>query len=162
KRNVRTLGGAGLEEVTRIAHAISEITNIAPFARQPYIGASAFAHKAGLHASAIRIDPDLYQHVDPRRVGNDMRMLVSDMAGRPDLPGRTTDRVKDAEANGYTFDAADASFDLLLREEVTGRRPSYFRTESWRAIVEHVPGNGAPGANGVAVNAEATVKLHAG
>jgi len=179
KRDVRTLGGAGLGEVTRIAHAISEITNIAPFARQPYIGASAFAHKAGLHASAIRIDPDLYQHVDPRRVGNDMRMLVSDMAGRasielkgrelgfdladqPELLGRITARVKDAEANGYTFDAADASFDLLLREEVEGRRPSYFRTESWRAIVEHVPGNGTPVAGGVAVNAEATVKLHAG
>src|SRR5699024_9163029 len=162
KREVRTLGGAGLAEVTRIAHAISEITNIAPFARQPYIGASAFAHKAGLHASAIRIDPDLYQHVDPRRVGNDMRMLVSDMAGRasielkgrelgfdlagqPDLLGRITDRVKDAEANGYTFDAADASFDLLLREEVAARRPRSFRTESWRAIVEHVPGNGARG-----------------
>src|SRR5699024_9394712 len=134
---------------------------------------------AGLHASAIRIDPDLYQHVDPRSVGNDMRMLVSDMAGRasielkgrelgfdlagqPDLLGRITVRVKDAEANGYTFDAADASFDLLLREEVTGHRPSYFRTESWRAIVEHVPGNGSRAEAGVAVNAEATVKLHAG
>src|SRR5699024_12110471 len=102
------------------------------------------------------------------------RMLVSDMAGRasielkgrelgfdladqPELLGRITARVKDAEANGYTFDAADASFDLLLREEVEGRRPSYFRTESWRAILEHVPGNGTPVAGGVAVNAEATV-----
>src|SRR5690625_744767 len=79
-----------LAEATRIAHAISEITNIAPFARQPYVGSSAFAHKAGLHASAIRIDPDLYQHMDPTAVGNDMRMLVSDMAGRAsiELKGR--------------------------------------------------------------------------
>ncbi|SEE32822.1 citramalate synthase [Ruania alba] len=175
KLGLRTLSNGGLEEVTRIAHAISEITNIAPFARQPYIGASAFAHKAGLHASAIRIDPDLYQHIDPRKVGNDMRMLVSDMAGRAsielkgrelgfdltgqsDVLGRVTSRVKDAEANGYTYDAADASFELLLREEITGERPAYFRTESWRAIVDH-----SAGPDGVMRDvAEATVKIHAG
>jgi len=166
------LGDGGLSEITRIAHAISELTNIAPFARQPYIGSSAFAHKAGLHASAIRVDPDLYQHVDPRAVGNDMRMLVSDMAGRAsielkgrelgfdlagqgDLLGRVTNRVKDDEANGYTYDAADASFELLLREEMDGSRLSYFQVESWRAIVEHTAHKGE-------VNAEATVKLHAG
>ncbi|HLS15584.1 MAG TPA: citramalate synthase, partial [Beutenbergiaceae bacterium] len=169
----RVLGGAGLSEVTRIAHQISEITNIAPFARQPYIGSSAFAHKAGLHASAIRIDPDLYQHIDPQAVGNDMRMLVSDMAGRAsielkgrelgfDLTGkdellsRVTNRVKAAEARGYTFDAADASFELLLLEEIEDSRRSYFQVESWRAIVEHSSrGSGA-------VDAEATVKLQAG
>src|SRR6478735_10625103 len=80
----------GLPELTRIAHAISEITNISPFARSPYVGASAFAHKAGLHASAIKVDPDLYQHTDPSLVGNDMRMLVSEMAGRAsvELKGR--------------------------------------------------------------------------
>ncbi len=71
-----------LAEATRIAHAVSEITNVPPYSRQPYVGASAFAHKAGLHASAIKVDPDLYQHTDPTTVGNDMRMLVSDMAGR--------------------------------------------------------------------------------
>lgn len=166
-------GDGGLPEMTRIAHAISEITNIAPFARQPYVGASAFAHKGGLHASAIKVDPDLYQHIDPRRVGNDMRMLISDMAGRAaielkgrelgfDLAGqgellaRVTKRVKDAEAQGYTYDAADASFELLLVEELNGGRPGYFRVESWRAIVERAGGRGVP------ATAEATVKLHAG
>jgi 2-isopropylmalate synthase len=166
-------GQGGLREMTRIAHAISEITNIAPFARQPYVGASAFAHKAGLHASAIKVDPDLYQHVDPVAVGNDMRMLISDMAGRAtielkgrelgfDLAGqgelltRVTNRVKDAEANGYTYDAADASFELLLVEELQGGRPEYFQVESWRSIVERQGGRGA------AATAEATVKLHAG
>ena len=121
--------------------------------RQPYVGASAFAHKAGLHASAIKVDPDLYQHVDPPAVGNDMRMLVSDMAGRAsielkgrelgfDLSGdrelltRITDRVKALEARGYTFEAADASFELLLREEVDGARPAFFDVESWRVITE--------------------------
>lgn len=166
-------GTGGLAELTRIAYQISEITNIAPFARQPYVGASAFAHKAGLHASAIKVDPDLYQHIDPTAVGNDMRMLVSDMAGRAsvelkgrefgldltgqhDLLGRVTQRVKDAEAQGYTYDAADASFELLLLEEVEGSRPGYFRVESWRTIVERAGSRGTP------ATAEATVKLHAG
>ncbi|QJW36288.1 citramalate synthase [Cellulosimicrobium protaetiae] len=173
KHGLRTLTGEGLEEVTRISHAISEITNISPYARQPYVGASAFAHKAGLHASAIKVDPDLYQHIDPTAVGNDIRMLVSDMAGRAsielkgrelgfDLSGqgelltRVTNRVKDDEANGYTYEAADASFELLLREEMTGERPPYFRVESWRTIVERA------GSRGTEATAEATVKLHAG
>jgi 2-isopropylmalate synthase len=163
----------GLPELTRLAHAIAEITNISPFARQPYVGASAFAHKAGIHASAIKVDPDLYQHTDPANVGNDMRMLVSDMAGRasielkgrelgidlsgrPEVLGRVTERVKDAEANGYTYEAADASFELLLVEELDGQRPQYFTVESWRAIVERAGGRGTP------ATAEATVKLHAG
>ncbi len=159
-----------LAEATRIAHAVSEVTNVPPYSRQPYVGASAFAHKAGLHASAIKVDPDLYQHADPTTVGNDMRMLVSDMAGRAsielkgrelgydltgdrDLVTRITDRVKSLEAAGYTFEAADASFELLLREEADSR-PAYFDVESWRVITESRPGNPAL--------SEATVKLHAG
>ncbi|MGF0117497.1 citramalate synthase [Promicromonospora sp. Marseille-Q5078] len=181
KHGLRTLAGEGLEDATRIAHAVAEITNISPYARQPYVGASAFAHKAGLHASAIKVDPDLYQHIDPTAVGNDMRMLVSDMAGRAsielkgrelgyDLSGqgelltRVTTRVKDAEAQGYTFDAADASFELLLREELTGGRQSYFRVESWRTIVETVAGGAGHDAASRDADAvaESTVKLHAG
>jgi 2-isopropylmalate synthase len=158
-----------LREATRTAHAVAEVTNVPPASRQPYVGASAFAHKAGLHASAIKVDPDLYQHMDPVGVGNDMRLLVSDMAGRAsielkgkelgyDLSGdrelvtRVTDRVKEMEGRGYTFEAADASFELLLMEEVEGVRPAYFDVESWRVITEHRP-------EGLAT--EATVKLHA-
>ena len=79
-----------LSEATRIAHAVAEVTNFPPASRQPYVGTSAFAHKAGLHASAIKVDPNLYQHLDPVAVGNDMRLLVSDMAGRAsiELKGR--------------------------------------------------------------------------
>ena len=104
-----------LGDATRIAHAVAEVTNVPPASRQPYVGTSAFAHKAGLHASAIKVDPDLYQHMDPAGVGNDMRLLVSDMAGRAsielkgrelgydlsgdrDLVTRVTDRVKEMEA----------------------------------------------------------------
>ena len=141
-----------LREATRTAHAIAEVTNVPPASRQPYVGSSAFAHKAGLHASAIKVDPDLYQHMDPVGVGNDMRLLVSDMAGRASielkgrelgfeldaaLARRVTDRVKDLESRGYTFEAADASFELLLAEEVEGDRPSYFDLESWRVISDH-------------------------
>jgi 2-isopropylmalate synthase len=168
----QVLPAGRLPESTRIAHAVSEITNVPPYSRQPYVGASAFAHKAGLHASAIKVDPDLYQHTDPTTVGNDMRMLVSDMAGRAsielkgrelgfDLAGdrevltRITDRVKAMEAGGYTFEAADASFELLLHEEVHGTRPAYFDVESWRVITESRP-------TGDEAVSEATVKLTAG
>ncbi len=167
-----------LSESTRIAHAVAEVTNVAPYSRQPYVGVSAFAHKAGLHASAIKVDPDLYQHMDPVGVGNDMRLLVSDMAGRAsielkgrelgfDLGGdrelvtRITDRVKAMEQGGYTFEAADASFELLLVEEVEGRRPSYFEVESWRVITE-TPNAGQRhrGPDEEAIS-EATVKVRA-
>nr|NLD41389.1 citramalate synthase [Actinomycetales bacterium] len=164
--------GEDLMQSATIAHQISEVTNISPFARQPYVGASAFAHKAGLHASAIRVDPDLYQHIEPKVVGNDMRMLVSDMAGRAsielkarelginvtgrsDVIAAVTQKVKDAEALGYTYDAADASFELLLREELEGRRPSFFDVESWKAYVADINGSLAGGGT-----AEATVKVH--
>jgi 2-isopropylmalate synthase len=181
KAGMSLLADGGLREAARISHAISEITNISPFARQPYVGASAFAHKGGLHASAIRVDPDMYQHTDPTLVGNDMRMLVSDMAGRAsielkgrelgfDLAGqgellsRVTNRVKEDEAAGYTYEAADASFELLLRSELGGR-PEFYTVESWRTIIETVPAGAAPPSvhapDAVAV-AEATVKIRAG
>jgi 2-isopropylmalate synthase len=155
-----------LKELGRVAHAIAEVANIAPDAHQPWVGASSFAHKAGLHVSAIKADPDLYQHTDPAVVGNDMRLLVSELAGRAtvELKGRALglepdaatvaqvlDRVKELESVGYSFEAAEASFELLLRDHM-GQRPRYFELESWRVIVEHRDGK---------VVSEATVKLHA-
>jgi 2-isopropylmalate synthase len=149
------LPAGSLREATRLAHAIAEVTNVPPSARQPYVGLSSFAHKAGLHASAIKVDPNLYQHIDPAIVGNDMRMLVSDMAGRAniqikgeelgfdlsdrELAARITDRVKDAEAAGYTYEAADASFELLLRREL-GQLPEYFTVHSWRVFTQSTYG----------------------
>ncbi len=164
-----------LQEATRLSHAISEITNVPPYSRQPYTGSSAFAHKAGLHASAIKVDPDLYQHMDPKGVGNDMRMLVSDMAGRASIElksrelgfdltggdvqdsGVVTDilaTVKDLELRGYTFDAADASFELLLRRTLNGGLPAFFEVESWRVLTDARGGEDAL--------SEATVKVQAG
>ncbi len=157
-------------ETTRIAHAIGEIVNMPVSARAPYVGASAFAHKAGLHASAIKVDPNLYQHTDPRAIGNDMRMIISDMAGRasielkgrelgfdltgrPELLSRLATTVKQREAVGYSYEAADASFELLLLDEL-GRAPSYSTVESWRATTQL-------GRDGT-LESEATVKLVAG
>ena len=162
----RVLPEGSLPELGRVAHAIAEVANITPDPHQPWVGASAFAHKAGLHVSAIKADPDLYQHTDPAVVGNDMRLLVSELAGRAtvELKGKALgldpdsatvaavlDRVKHLESVGYSFEAAEASFELLLREHM-GERPRFFDLESWRVIVEH--------RDGVVVS-EATVKLHA-
>ena len=156
KKKQQVLPEGKLEEAFRISHAVAEVTNVAPSARQPYVGISAFAHKAGLHASAIKVDPSMYQHEDPELVGNDMRMLVSDMAGRASIelksqelginlgddksiPSQIVERVKELEARGFTFEAADASFELLLREEVEGKRPKYFTIESWETTVDQNP-----------------------
>ena len=174
KKGVPLIAPERLRESTRISHAISEITNVPAYSRQPYTGSSAFAHKAGLHASAIKVDPDLYQHLDPGLVGNDMRMLVSDMAGRASIELKAKEvgvdldpeseegkaniasilaRVKDLELKGWTFDAADASFDLLLRRDL-GLVPDFFDVESWRVITDRRGTDAAL--------SEATVKVYAG
>ena len=153
KKKQEVLPAGALEEAFRIAHAVAEVTNVSPSARQPYVGISAFAHKAGLHASAIKVDPALYQHENPESVGNDMRMLVSEMAGRASIEikssqlgfdlskekevvARLVERVKELESGGYTFEAADASFELLLREELAGKKPTFFTIESWKTSVD--------------------------
>ena len=155
KKKQEVLPAGALEEAFRIAHAVAEVTNVSPSARQPYVGVSAFAHKAGLHASAIKVDPSLYQHENPESVGNDMRMLVSEMAGRASIEikssqlgfdlskekevvARLVERVKELESGGYTFEAADASFELLLREELAGKKPSFFTIESWKTSVDQL------------------------
>jgi 2-isopropylmalate synthase len=159
---------SALAEATRIAHAVSGVTNVPLNNRQPYVGSSAFAHKAGLHASAIKVDANLYQHIDPTLVGNDMRMLVSDMAGRAniqikgselgydlsnrDLAAKVTDTVKAREMDGYSYESADASFELLLRSEM-GLLEDFFDVLSWRVFTGHeVKPEG---------DSEATVKLRA-
>lgn len=168
KLGKQVLPAGRLAELGRVSHAVAELANIAPDAHQPYVGSSAFAHKAGLHVSAVKVAPELYQHVEPAAVGNDMRLLVSELAGRATvelksrdlgLPtdraaaARVVERVKELEARGWAFEAAEASFELLLRTETNGVRPSYFDVESWRVIVETRPGG--------SVVSEATVKLHA-
>ncbi|MGY1602969.1 citramalate synthase [Geodermatophilus sp. SYSU D00815] len=158
-----------LPELQRVSHAIAELANIAPDDHQPFVGASAFAHKAGLHASAIKVSPELYNHLDPAVVGNDMRILVTEMAGRAsvelkgrelgvdlaghaDVVGKVVEQVKVLEADGWSFEAADASFELLLRGALPDAPAPLFELESYKTSVEHW-------GNGVVVS-EATVKVH--
>ena len=162
---------AQLAGLTRCSHAVAEIANQPHLPRQPYVGASSFAHKAGLHASAIQVNEDLYQHIDPATVGNDMRMLISNMAGRASVQLKAeqlglavsdaatahaiTQAVKEREAQGYSYEAADASFELLVRS-MTGNLESPFELISWRVHTSDGPGIAAED------NSEATVKLIAG
>ncbi|RDI32884.1 citramalate synthase [Lentzea flaviverrucosa] len=169
KLGMEVLPIGALAELTRVSHALAEIANIAPDTHQAYVGSSAFAHKAGLHASAIKVDPELYNHIDPDTVGNDMRVLVTEMAGRAsielkgrefglDLAGRGTEvgsalkRVKDLEAKGWSFEAADASMELLLRSELSELDTPPFTLESYRVVLDHR-------SDGEIVS-EATVKVH--
>ena len=171
KLDMRVLPEGKLAEMVRVSHALADIANLPPNTHQAYVGVSAFAHKAGLHASALRVNADLYNHMDPVLVGNDMRVLVTEMAGRASVElkgrelgielasddavlGRVVERVKVLESNGWTFEAADASFELLLRDEIAGVRRRHFTVESWRTIVEQRQ-------DGQVVS-EATVKVHAG
>jgi 2-isopropylmalate synthase len=171
KMGRRVLPQGCLAEMVRVSHAIAEIANKAPNPQQAYVGTSAFAHKAGLHASAIKISPELYNHVDPAVVGNDMRILVTEMAGRasvelkgrelgidlaghPEAVSAVVEKVKGLEAEGWSFEAADASFELMVREELEGGPRHYFELESYRVLVEHR-------ADGEVVS-EATVKALVG
>jgi 2-isopropylmalate synthase len=171
KMGLDVLPDGCLQEMMRVAHAVAEIANLAPDAHTPYVGASAFAHKAGLHASAIKVAPELYNHLDPTIVGNDQRILVTEMAGRasielkskelgvdvtdrPEVVGSVVDRIKEREAAGWSYEAADASFELLLRDELAGADlPEPFTLESYRVIIDRRE-------DGTMIS-EATVKLQA-
>jgi 2-isopropylmalate synthase len=165
---------AKLKDLTHLSRAFDEILNRAPNRHAPYVGPSAFATKAGIHASALMKDPHTYEHVTPESVGNVRRVLVSDQAGKSNLLaelarfGIVVDRadprvdmllsvVKEREAAGYAYEGADASLELLARRTL-GVVPSYFQVESFRVLVER-----RYNAQGDLVTAsEATVKVRIG
>ncbi len=185
KLNIRTIPADRLERLTPVAHHIAELVNIAPNPQQPYVGNSVFAHKGGLHASAVARSADLYEHVEPNLVGNGTRVVVSEMAGRSTLAmkadelgleldgeviGRVLDELKRLEHEGYHFEVADGSLELLLRR-ATGWVADYFTVESFRVITDHgqrnADGEPAPATATVddavpGVMTEATVKVHVG
>jgi len=157
-----------LAQLTEVAHFVDELLNFTPDPNQAYVGKNAFAHKGGLHVAGVRADAATFEHVDPAVVGNARELLVSELSGRGtvqekaaglglDLDDQTAsrvlERVKELEHAGYQFEAADASFDLLLRKE-TGEYEPLFRLESWRVIVEQR-------ADGK-VETEATIKIWVG
>ncbi len=144
--------GEGLRRLREVSHTLDEILNRAPWRHAPYVGDNAFAHKGGLHASAVQKDPRTYEHVPPETVGNSRRILVSDQAGRSNVlfrleqlgidagaddprVRRLLDEVKSREFLGYAFDGAEASFELMARRAL-GQVPEYFRPLSFRVMVE--------------------------
>jgi 2-isopropylmalate synthase len=165
KMGVEVLAPERLARLTATAHVVDELLNLVPDPRQPYVGRHAFAHKGGLHAAGVRADVTTFEHVDPALVGNGREIVVSELAGRGTVQEkagqagialddgqaeRVIERVKALEHAGFHFEAADGSFDLLLRQEA-GQYVPLFRLESWRVIVEQR-------ADG-RVETEATVKV---
>jgi 2-isopropylmalate synthase len=159
-----------LERLTETSHFVADVVNAAIWAHAPYVGRSAFAHKGGMHVAAVEKAPQTFEHVDPERVGNEQRIVVSELSGKGAVVRKAQElglrlegddtrvatvlrRLKTREHEGYHYEAADASFDLLLREELAPHEP-LFRLESFRVIVEKRE-------DGKAV-VEATIKIHVG
>jgi 2-isopropylmalate synthase len=146
------LSGEGLKSLTHVSRSFDEILNRAPNRQAPYVGASAFATKAGIHASAILKAPETYEHVPPEAVGNERRVMVSDQAGKSNLVaeldrfGLAFDRadprldgllaeIKERESQGYAYEGADASLELLARRRL-GKVPDFFNVQGFRVNVE--------------------------
>jgi 2-isopropylmalate synthase len=157
-----------IERLTAVSHHVAETLNRAVNPQAPYVGSSAFAHKAGLHVSAIVRAKDAYEHVNPELVGNGTRFVVSEMAGRATIQmkadeigieidgaavNEVVDELKRLEHEGYHFEAADASLELLMRR-AAGQVPEFFRVESMRVITDELPGGD--------FSTEATVKVWVG
>jgi 2-isopropylmalate synthase len=157
-----------LASLTEAAHFVDEVCNLTPDPNQPYVGRNAFAHGGGMHVAGVREDARTFEHVDPATVGNRRELLVSELSGKgtvlaraeeaglemgPDEARRAVERLKELEHRGYHFEAADASFDLLLRKE-TGDYEPLFRLESFRVITEKREDG--------KVQTEATIKVWAG
>jgi 2-isopropylmalate synthase len=159
-----------LERLTETAHFVADTVNAAVWSHAPYVGRSAFAHKGGLHVAAVEKAPQTFEHVDPAAVGNAQRVVVSELSGKGTVVrkaqemglklegddarvGTVLRRLKTREHEGYHYEAADASFDLLLRHELAPHEP-FFRLESFRVIVEKRE-------DGHTV-VEATIKVHVG
>jgi 2-isopropylmalate synthase len=155
KMGVELLAPERLARLTETAHFIDELLNRAPNAAQPYVGKHAFAHKAGMHAAGVRASAETFEHIDPELVGNGRDVLISELSGKgtvvekaaeagvhaPDgeagdaFAQRVVERVKELEHEGFQFEAADGSFELLMRKEAGAYEP-LFRLESWRVLVE--------------------------
>jgi len=172
KMGIETIPRDRLERLTPVAHHVAELVNMALNPQAAYVGESAFAHKAGLHVSAIVKRPDAYEHVPPDSVGNGTRFVVSELAGRStillkaqelglELDGPqvndVVDTLKQMEHEGYHFEVADASLELLMRR-ASGWTQPWFEVESFRIITDDVDTERTPGG----VSTEATIKVHVG
>tara|TARA_Y100000814_G_scaffold108754_1_gene76855 strand:- start:3576 stop:5219 length:1644 start_codon:yes stop_codon:yes gene_type:complete len=150
KMGIETLPSGHVERLTSVSHHVAELMNMPPQHQQPYVGTSAFAHKAGLHTSAIARRPDSYEHVDPASVGNRTRFLLGDLSGKASVELKAeqlgielqdkemvdvVEEMKRLEHEGYHFEVADASLEIMLRR-AAGEKFDYFDVESFRVLVE--------------------------
>jgi 2-isopropylmalate synthase len=169
KMGIDCIPEAHLHELRDVSRFVSELANRKPWDAQPYVGDSAFAHKGGMHVSAVLKHPETYEHIDPQLVGNHRRVLVSELAGKSnivwkarefgididqDTPDsrRILERLKQLEDEGFQFEGAEASFELLM-ERALGRHRPYFALDAYRVIVEEQSGEDEP-------VAEATVRVN--
>jgi 2-isopropylmalate synthase len=169
KLGLKTLPGDKLSELAEVSRFVAEIVNLAPDEHAAYVGRSAFAHKGGIHVAAMRRNVHSYQHVDPQIVGNEMRVVVSELSGRGNLQSKVekyglgsleTDHlagvlndIKDLESRGFSFEAAEASVAIMLHRE-TADYSAPFELVDYAVMVEHRQGRGT--------FAEATVKVNVG
>jgi 2-isopropylmalate synthase len=169
KCGFRTIPQDSLARLTELSRYVSELANMHPVAQQPFVGASAFAHKGGLHVSAVLKDPHTYEHIDPEIIGNHRRVLVSELSGFSNLlykykelnlnvklgeeNRQVLERIKELEHQGYQFEGAEGSLELLLRKVYQGYREP-FQLESLKVIIELKENN--------PVNSEAVIKLTVG
>jgi 2-isopropylmalate synthase len=159
KMGCEVLPGDRLAHLTETAHFVDELLNRSPNPAQPYVGKHAFAHKAGMHVAGVQAEPQAFEHIEPGVVGNRREVLISELSGKAtiaakaslsfgarmtprtspadddDLARRVLERVKELEHRGFQFEAADGSFELLMRKEA-GEYEPLFRLESWRVLVE--------------------------
>jgi len=177
KMGIETIPRDRLERLTPVAHHVAELVNMPLNPQAAYVGHSAFAHKAGLHTSAIAKRPDAYEHLSPDVVGNGTRFVVSELAGKStlglkarelglDLDGPqladVVEQLKRLEHEGYHFEVADGSLELLMRR-ATGWEPDWFAVESFRVITDDRSGvSTLTDATGATVTTEATVKVQRG
>ena len=170
KYSLDCLVDGSLTHLTETSRYVYETANMNLISGQPYVGSSAFAHKGGMHVQAVQKDASTYEHVDPEAVGNSRRILVSELSGVSNIAGKAgkkfdldgdketlkkvLERVKTLENEGYQFEAAEASFELLVRKEI-GRYQPLFKLDHYRVITLKL-GNERPAI------AEATVKVHVG
>jgi 2-isopropylmalate synthase len=176
KLGVQTLPDGRIERLTAVSRHVAELVNLPPHPADPYVGTSAFAHKGGLHTSALgRAGSATYEHIDPVAVGNHSRVLVSDLGGRAGMAmkakefgvdlddraaGALVDQLKQLESEGWVFEAADASLELLMRR-AGGWEQEYFSVEAYRVSSYHRGGRVTVDGE-VEVSVEATVKLWVG
>ncbi len=177
KLGVATLPEGRLERLTTVSRHVAELVNLPPHPADPYVGSSAFAHKGGLHTSALgRVGGASYEHVDPGSVGNSTRVLVSDLGGRAGMAmkaaefgielddraaGALSEDLKRLEAEGFVFEAADASLELLMRRS-KGWTNEYFALEAYRVSSYHRDRQVGPDEAGTELSTEATVKIWVG